>query len=336
MDKRYLNFKKKEKLIRMLCYFVSVIFLTGFYDPGINYIQIEEKKVELGEKVNLNDLKNIGNYLTNSNLSLEDNIPRDAGGHTTKAGIFNYYVVYRNNERMYSRITKNIATVSVVDTISPELKVKDVSLKFDYNSKIKPGDIVNCYDLSKCSLSFEKSVDTTKVGSQEVNIIATDESNNISKITVKITIKERPYYSSSFVYIDNHNASMNANLSYDDKVKLRNDLVAFAKLFEGNPYVWGGNSLTNGVDCSGFTKAVYNNFGYQLPRTAPGQGYIGIAVSRSQLLPGDIVVFHSNGVGYHVALYIGGNMVIHAGTPQTGIQITKLWNESQFYRRIIY
>lgn len=315
---------------------MSIVFLTGFYDPGINYIHIEEKTFELGEKVSLDDVGIIKKYLVNSKFHLEDNIPKDVGGHTTKAGVFNYYIVYRDNERMYSRITKEIATISVIDTIKPELKIKGTSLKFNYGSKIKPEDVTYCYDLSKCTISFKGSVDTTKVGSQEVTVVAVDESNNSNEITVKITIKERPYYSSSIVSINNYNYNLNKNLSALDKVNLRNELIAYAKQFEGNPYVWGGNSLTSGIDCSGFTKAIYNHFGYQLSRVAPSQGYLGISVNRSQLLPGDIVVFHNGGIGYHVGLYMGNNMIIHAGTPQTGIQVAKLWNDPQFYRRIIY
>lgn len=330
---RYLNI---NKIIKMSCFFVSILFLTGFYDPGINYIDIEEVTVELGDGLEQEKKKYINNYLINSNLSLEDNIPKDESGHTTKVGVFNYYVVYRDEERMYSRITKSIATISVVDTVKPELKVKEGSLKFNYGSNIKPNDIVNCYDLAECTLSFKNKINSKKVGSQEVTIVALDESNNNSEITVKITIKERPYYSSSYATMNNYNNNMNSKLTAADMVNLRNELVTYAKQFEGNPYVYGGNSLTNGIDCSGFTKAIYRHFGYNLPRTAMGHAYIGIPISKSQLLPGDIIVFHKNGVGFHVALYIGNGKVIHAGTPKTGIQITNLWKSDQYYRRIIY
>lgn len=295
-----------------------------------------EKTIELGEKVSLEEIENISSYLINSKFYIENNIPSDIGGHTTKTGVFSYYIVYRDDERMYSRVSKDIATISVIDTVKPELKVKEKELKFNYGSKITPEEIVSCYDLSKCTLSFKKAVNTKKVGKQDVTIIAIDESNNSNEITVKINIKERPYYSSSYVSMNNHNNSKNSIMGSSDKVNLRNQIVAYAKLFEGNPYVYGGNSLTNGIDCSGFTKAIYNHFGYKLPRTAAGHAYVGISVSKSQLLPGDIIVFHKGGVGYHVALYIGGNMVIHAGTPKTGIQVTKLWKDNQFYRRIIY
>ena len=63
--------------------------------------------------------------------------------------------------------------------------------------------------------------------------------------------------------MNNHNNALNARLSESEKVAKRNAIVAFAKQFEGNPYVYGGNSLTHGTDCSGFTLGVYSNFGYK-------------------------------------------------------------------------
>ena len=336
-NERYLIEKNIVKSIKTLGVFISFIFLTGFYDPGSNYIKLEEIKIELGEKIPQDKLNYINSYLFNSNFILEDNVLKDTDGHTTKAGLFKYYVVYRDEERKYSRLTQNSATISVVDTIKPEIRIKNQSLKFNYGSKIKVGDIADCYDLSKCNLSFKQDINSKKEGMQEVTLVAIDESNNINEINVSITIKERPkYYSPSYTLMDKHNMMINSKLSNLDKVSLRNKLIDYAKQFVGNPYVYGGNSLTNGIDCSGFTKAIYNHFGYQIPRIAPGQGYIGIPVKRGQLLPGDLVVFHKNGIGYHVALYIGNNMIIHAGTEQTGIEITKLWAADKFYRRIIY
>ena len=137
--------------------------------------------------------------------------------------------------------------------------------------------------------------------------------------------------------MDEYNKSLNSTLNEEDKINLRNQIVMYAKQFEGNPYVYGGTSLTNGIDCSAYTRAIYANFGYRLPRSAMSQLYVGKAVSVNQLLPGDLVLYHDdNGFVYHVTMYIGNNMLIHAGTPQTGIQITKMWSDPRYYRRIIY
>ena len=91
--------------------------------------------------------------------------------------------------------------------------------------------------------------------------------------------------------------------------------------FRGNPYVWGGESLTNGVDCSGFTMQVYKHFGYSLPHSSIEQRCKGTAVSWDEKQPGDLICYQVvNGVG-HVAIYIGDNQIIHAGSKDTGINV---------------
>lgn len=99
-------------------------------------------------------------------------------------------------------------------------------------------------------------------------------------------------------------------------------VVAYAKQFLGNPYVYGGSSLTRGTDCSGFTMSVYAHFGYSLNRSSYTQVYNGRAVSMSSLLPGDLLFYKYNSSTIsHVAMYIGGGQIIHASTPSTGITI---------------
>ena len=99
-------------------------------------------------------------------------------------------------------------------------------------------------------------------------------------------------------------------------------VASYATQFVGNPYVYGGASLTGGADCSGFTMAVYANFGVGLPHNAAAQSGCGTPVSLSDLQPGDLL-FYDNGGGIgHVALYIGGGSVVHASNPETGIKIS--------------
>ena len=99
-------------------------------------------------------------------------------------------------------------------------------------------------------------------------------------------------------------------------------VAAYATQFVGNPYVYGGASLTGGADCSGFTMAVYANFGVGLPHNAAAQSGCGTPVSLSDLQPGALL-FYDNGGGIgHVALYIGGGSVVHASNPETGIKIS--------------
>ena len=103
---------------------------------------------------------------------------------------------------------------------------------------------------------------------------------------------------------------------------LGQQIADYAVQFVGNPYVYGGSSLTNGTDCSGFTMSVMANFGIGLARTAADQSYGGTSVAISDIMPGDLL-FYSDGSGIsHVALYIGGGQIVHAATESQGIIIS--------------
>lgn len=103
----------------------------------------------------------------------------------------------------------------------------------------------------------------------------------------------------------------------------RTAIVAYAKQFLGNPYVYGGTSLTNGADCSGFTQGVFAHFGITTGRSSRDQAAKGKEIAVSAVQPGDLLFYASGDYINHVALYIGGGQVIHASTPTTGITITK-------------
>lgn len=106
---------------------------------------------------------------------------------------------------------------------------------------------------------------------------------------------------------------------------IKNNVVAFALQYVGYPYVYGGNSLTTGTDCSGFIKLVFDNFGISLPRTTSAQAVSGMYVNYYDIKPGDIVSYGYNGQATHSALYIGNNQIIHASTPELGIRIDNLY-----------
>lgn len=113
-------------------------------------------------------------------------------------------------------------------------------------------------------------------------------------------------------------------------------VVAYAKQFIGNPYVYGGNSLTNGIDCSGFTQQIYGHFGYSLPRTSGAQAFSGVRIDYSQHRAGDLIVYPG-----HVAILTGDGGIVHASNsapyPKGGIKYTAnaLYRSPIAVRRIV-
>ena len=139
-------------------------------------------------------------------------------------------------------------------------------------------------------------------------------------LTTTEPVKEEPVYD---------NSSSNSALGQQ--------IVDFARQFLGNPYVYGGTSLTNGADCSGFVQSVYANFGYSLPRTCTTQSVCGRGVSVDELQPGDLIVYSYYGEIEHIAIYSGNGNIIHASNWDTGIIETSMYYSGDIYccRRIV-
>lgn len=339
------EFKLIKKIVKYCIYSIALIggltFTTGAYYKANPFYKLEDKKIELGDKLSL-DIKDYKGVITNdNNLTIETNAIIDDDGHTKEIGEYIYYLVYKDESRKLSMLASNVkGKIIVEDTISPEIIIKDNN-KFKYGSTVKAEDIATCNDLSTCSLRLEENIDTTKSGELEVNIIAEDLGGNKSYVKTKITILEKPtpiysYYNSSIEAMNKNNNQLNSKLTSEEKNNLRQKIANFAKQFVGNPYVYGGTSLTNGADCSGFTMSIYKNFGYTLPRVATTQGYIGKSISANELLPGDLVVYFYQNSGGHVGIYTGSGYMVHAATPDKGIIYGPVFSGYKVYRRIIY
>lgn len=136
---------------------------------------------------------------------------------------------------------------------------------------------------------------------------------------------EKVYVFADFVQVDAklNTAITMTELLYGQGVSdVRVDLCQYAKEFLGNPYVWGGTSLTKGADCSGYVLSIFKKYGVSLPHSSRAQANYGTKISLSDAKPGDLVFYGNGKYINHVAIYIGGGQVIHASSPKTGIRIS--------------
>lgn len=161
---------------------------------------------------------------------------------------------------------------------------------------------------SKDDITMEMlSLSNEEIGEEE------KEEDKITKTEVKDGVN---VYSINLAVVDN-------SIPYNEIIS--NQVINYALKFVGNPYVYGGNSLTNGTDCSGFTKLVYAEYGISLPRSAPQQSYSGTSVGLDNIMPGDLVFSGYDGQIGHVAIYIGNNKLVHALNSKVGIVVTDLY-----------
>lgn len=113
-------------------------------------------------------------------------------------------------------------------------------------------------------------------------------------------------------------------------------IVGYARKFIGNPYVWGGTSLTSGCDCSGFVQSVFKNFGINLPRCSSEQACVGKEVPFSSMKPGDLIFYYRGSKIGHVTIYAGNGMCVQARGSAYGIVTTKFdYSTPAFAKRII-
>ena len=116
---------------------------------------------------------------------------------------------------------------------------------------------------------------------------------------------------------------------------IRQAMLDFAAQFIGNPYVWGGTSLTEGADCSGFVQQIYAHYGITLPRCSADQSLTGTQVSVNELQPGDLLYFYRGSRIGHVEMYAGNGMVVHAKGSKYGIVYEQLHEKPAVCRRYL-
>ena len=187
---------------------------------------------------------------------------------------------------------------------------KTYSYKLETNQNIKTSNkIEKVKEREIENDNLEETNEKTELKEKNQNIETKEEINN-TKIEQENEIIQEP--------VKQENNSVIEEIS-NEALSLGQQIVNFAIQYVGYPYVMGGNSLTNGTDCSGFVKLVYEHFGISLSRTPSGQSIEGNSVSLDNRMPGDIVTYGYSGTATHSALYIGEDKVVHAATPSQGI-----------------
>ncbi len=161
---------------------------------------------------------------------------------------------------------------------------------------------------------------------EELNVVA-----NLGEWIQVDVDGETGYVSSTYVNLSTElpKAMTITEIRYGQGVSdARVDLVSYATQFVGNPYVWGGTSLTKGADCSGFTLSIYRKYGVSLPHSSKAQANCGTRIKASEAQPGDLFFYGSGKSISHVAIYIGNGQIVHASSKKTGIKISNAYYRS--------
>lgn len=266
-------------------------------------------------------------YITNTSTVYEDEELKKEKAIVKSGSIANVYV--KDNELddvSKISIDDNVSGFIQKEHLSKELIFENIDQRMNFKSN---GEIYEKPDISSKIISnAEVGNDIRVVGITDIwtkiqfkdksvgytksaNILSEDELTSIDvKNTTTIEVN------SSFNNVTTNSNSSNTTVQGSGAGV---DVANFALQYVGGRYVWGGNVLGVGVDCSGFTREVYKRFGIVIPRTSYAQRFIGKSVSRENAKPGDIVCFSG-----HVGMYIGNGKMVHASSPSTGIIITSI------------
>lgn len=304
----------------------------GLSDVGENTVAENTQEVLTDEKVSDETEKTVAELCGYDHLGMSN----------ISEGNLNIRKKATTDSKIVGKMTKNNAC-EILGTKDDWTKIKSGSVTGYVKSEyLYTGDeaiaaaedvVITVATVNTTTLRVRKKA---SVDSPVVSLVGEGEDLTVEKIVdgwYKVEVDdEKGYISGEFVDISQKlpTASSIKELnesSSDGSSSTGSSLVQYALQFVGNRYVWGGTSLTNGVDCSGFTMQVYAHYGISLPHHAASQPGYGTRVNSSEAKPGDLF-FYSNGDGInHVAIYIGNGQVVHASNPRTGIKIS-----NAFYR----
>lgn len=196
---------------------------------------------------------------------------------------------------------------------------ENISITHKTGKKSKSTDVINYGEVINVEKEGKKFI-KTEAGYVNKNFLSTSVVQDLAKLEILPEVKEDKKL----------DKNINYNVGGEAKGRAK-DVIEYALQFLGNPYVWGGNSLTKGVDCSGFVREIYKHFGYSLPRVACDQANTYKEVDIEDVKPADLVFYHNGYRVSHVAMYIGDNKVLHASNPKDGIKISE-WTYRKPYK----
>ncbi|MCR5809927.1 MAG: C40 family peptidase [Lachnospiraceae bacterium] len=231
---------------------------------------------------------------------------------------------YENEAYAFRRIT----TQEVVIEAEAALSKSDTGIREESSDdarivgSLKEGDLVYVIEEADDGWLFVESGDVR-------GFILSDELDRSNSVQAQIDEEgESSFGTAKEVIAPKENQAVYYSLSsvkegakYNE---VREKILEKALSCVGNPYVWGGTSLTHGADCSGFVQTLYGLFGYKLPRVAAAQSRVGTQIPVSDAAPGDLIFFARNGYVYHVAMYAGDGKTVEAYSSQYGIITTEL------------
>jgi len=164
------------------------------------------------------------------------------------------------------------------------------------------------------------SYDVITTVSKGTKLTITGSSGNWYKISIKVDGSTKTgYVSKDYVSIGSSSSGSSSGSSSNTGSGSGSEIAEYALQFLGNPYVYGGTSLTNGCDCSGFVQSVFKHFGYSLPRTSAAQSESGTKISIDNVKKGDLLFYAKNGTVNHVGIYIGDGKIVNASNEKVGI-----------------
>lgn len=248
----------------------------------------------------------IGKFLKGSGAELLDTVTLDDGTE--------WYVIKSGD------ISKGYVAAKYCLTGS---EAKDMALEYaTLTARIK-ADGLNV----RTAPSIEEGVVWTQVTTGQAYPVL-DQLDGWVEIDLDSADDDRAYISTSNGYVE-LTYGLSEAMKYspaEEASRFRQGIVDYACQFVGNPYVWGGTSLTNGCDCSGFVQSVLKHYGIYIERTSVNQAKEGVRVTSDTMRPGDLIFYaNSSGTINHVGMYIGGGYIVNAASRRAGIKIYK-WN----------